>query len=207
MEARTGPPPTRHQLAFDECVSGFLKEMRRNREREALAFGIELAESGFEQHVWKRLMIFTAEDIGLAQPEVAVQVNALHDLAQKLKAIRKDDPARPWRLHLIQAVLLCCRARKSRICDNALLWLYMGEPVVPQIEDYHLDKHTTRGRRRGRGWKEFFETGSLLADQEGELGYGDLPDPYREDAIKVVSTLTQGFAETMAEWRAREDDR
>jgi replication-associated recombination protein RarA len=182
-------------------VSGLVKEWRRGRERQALAFAVELSESGFERHVWKRAVIFCAEDVGLANPALATEVWALHEMAEWLKKVRKDDPSRPWRLHLVMAVLLCARSPKSRICDNALMAYYAGGPVIPVIEDYHLDRHTTRGSKKGRSYKHFFEVGALLADQEGELGYGDLVDDYRADAIKavggkgkdrVVSTLTQG---------------
>lgn len=186
---RSGPPPTRHGIPFDEAVSGLIKEMRRSRERQALAFAVELAESSYEAHVWKRLLIFVAEDIGLAQPERAVEVKALYDIAQVLKQ-KKDDKARPWRLMMVEAVLLCCRSRKSRICDNALMAYTNGEPVVPRIEDYHLDLHTTRGRKKKRGLKQFFEEGTLLLnpatgqlEHDPELG---LKDGYRADAMRAM---------------------
>lgn len=183
----SGPPDTRSGISFDVAVSGFVKEMRRSREENALRFAIDLAESGFEQHVWKRIVIFVSEDVGIAQPELAPQVWALHEMAEWLKKVRKDDPARPWRLHLIEAVILCVRARKSRICDHALIALY-SEAAPPEVQPYHLDKHTLAGKRAGASWRQFWSEGTLLANAEtGELEVSPhLQDHYRARAMRAT---------------------
>src|SRR5207245_11108514 len=66
-------------------------------------------------YVWKRLRIIASEDIGLADPSVCVQVRALYDnwVEQRKKA--KEDHSVAERLFLVHAILICVRARKSRI--------------------------------------------------------------------------------------------
>jgi replication-associated recombination protein RarA len=187
MTMRSGPPPTRRGIPFDIAASSLIKCLRRGQEEQAIRWAVELDASGFTAYVWKRLLIAVSEDIGLAEPALPATIHALHQTALHLLK-QRDDRQAPWRLQMIHAVLLIVRARKSRICDEALIWAYAeNEPLQP--DDTSLDKHTRRGRQMGRGWAEFWQRGTLLADPEtGELSYEPtLPSPYRERAIQATT--------------------
>lgn len=186
---RAAPPPTRRGISFDQAASALQKAIRRGDETRALRFAVELELSGFEQYVWRRLMVICSEDIGLAEPQMPAQVHALHEMAAHLR--KKASPAQQsWRLMLVHAVLLVTRARKSRIVDHALIWASReADPL--DVPDWALDKHTKAGRKLGRGEAHFWDDGSLLADHEtGELSHAPhLPDPYRERAMALRSEV------------------
>jgi replication-associated recombination protein RarA len=180
-----GPPPTRHGHSLGLATSAVIKEIRRGREEQALRWALELFDSGFVHHVWRRLLIAVCEDVGPAQPELVPIINGLHDVAVKLG--RKEDKHQAARLPLVEAVILLSRAKKSRVCDHALIAL-SGEDEPPTVEPYHADKHTVEGRRQGASWAEFWAEGTLLANVEnGELGYAPhVEDVYRDRAVKAT---------------------
>lgn len=62
-------------LNFYHVSSAFLKCIRRGMEHETLWFGTELFISGYEEYAWFRMIGMASEDVGLADPDVAVQVN------------------------------------------------------------------------------------------------------------------------------------
>jgi len=122
----------------------------RDMQKLICARATELDRSNFGEYVWKRLRIIASEDIGLAQPSAVVSIRALYD---NWKDQRKKDDARhaPERLFLVHAVMLLCRAAKSRSVDHALVVFYEGERPRREVPDFALDKHTGRGRARKRG--------------------------------------------------------
>src|SRR5262244_1581104 len=70
------PSLTKGGYAFDEVTSSFHKEIRLGNEEAALFWGFELYEAA-PYYFWKRLLIQAAEDVGLADPQVLVQLTAL----------------------------------------------------------------------------------------------------------------------------------
>ena len=171
---------TRRGFALDEVVSALQKAIRRGQEEDAVYWALELADSGYAQYVFRRLLVITSEDVGLAEPTMPATIHALHQNALTLEAKRKGS----GRLPLVHAVLLLSRAKKSRIVDHALI-AFSADETVREIPAAALDKHTKRGRAMGRGWEDFWADGSLLADPEtGELtAEGSLPDVYRARAV------------------------
>jgi hypothetical protein len=170
------PPPTRHGIPYDEARSSLHKCIRRGQERDALRWAHELALT-FPWAVWRALAVIASEDVGLAEPHLPATLRALRDdWNDAMEHGRRED------IFLVHAVLLLCRARKSRITDHAYILFWRGEP--PEVADVAVDQFTARGRSLGRGHEHFVAEGSLLADPEtGELGHGSLPDPYREEAM------------------------
>jgi hypothetical protein len=177
-----------------------LKTIEKARDKGTpLAPAAVLDRSGYGEFVFKRLRVIAMEDVGLADPNVIVQVQALYQVWTDLRK-KREDKNDPWRLALVMATMVCAKAAKSRAVDHALLAFY-GEDEVREIPDWALDKHTSRGWELGRGWKHFWdESTSLLDRKTGELVHEPIPDPYRARAIKVtrgkgktraVSTLTQ----------------
>lgn len=177
-------PPTRRGFPFDEAASSLQKCLRRGQEEDALYWALELDESGFTGYVWRRLLVITSEDIGLAEPHLPATIAALHQTALHLEGNARGRRQGAGRLQLTHAVLLLARARKSRIVNNALLAI-SADDTVRSVRPEALDRHTKRGRELGRDRAHFAEEASLVADVEtGELGHEPhLPDLYRERAV------------------------
>ena len=167
---------TKNGCDFFEVSSAFQKAVRRGNEKEALYWGLEFFESNYHRYAWKRMLIMAAEDIGLANPDLIVQVKALLDSSEWIQ--KHDQDKTPSVLHFILSILLCVRSPKSRIVDNALNFIFKirqnGEHL--EIPEYCLDKHTRRGKMMGRTWKDFHYDGAHIenmADVEGEQWYFD----------------------------------
>ena len=180
---------TKKGYDFFEVSSAFQKCIRRGLEEEALYWAVELFNSNYAEYAWKRLRIMASEDVGLAQPGIVAEVFALYQ-HHKLQAAKKEDKNQPERLFLTHAVLLLCRAPKSRLVDHLLIaqWA-LHEHVHLPIPDFAYDKHNEKGRRLGRGWKHFFEEGSHLenlADVPGEAAA-------RQQAMQAISSPEPGL--------------
>lgn len=174
---------TKKDYDFFECSSAMQKCIRRNQEQEALFWAVELYESGYGEYVWKRLRIMCSEDVGLAEPTMPATIWALYE-SYREQAKKKDDKNEPQRLFLTHAVLLLCRARKSRMIDWSLLWAWLTHPFrYLEVPDVALDKHTERGRALKRKWAHFFGEGTRLEPHgivEGEA-------TMRMQAMKAIS--------------------
>lgn len=173
---------TKKGYDFFEVASALQKCIRRGIEDEAMYWAVELFNSNYAEYVWKRLRIIASEDVGLAEPGIVGDIFALYQ-HHKLQATKKDDKNQPERLFLTHAVLLLCRCSKSRVVDHSLIYHWMRhEHVHLEIPDVALDKHNERGRRLGRGWKHFFEEGTLLEP----LADVPMEELARERAMSVV---------------------
>ena len=62
-----------------ECTSAMQKCIRRGLEEEAPFWATELDLAGYGAYVWKPLRIIASEDIGLADPNLCVQVRMLYE--------------------------------------------------------------------------------------------------------------------------------
>lgn len=165
---------TKKGYDFFECSSALQKCIRRGREDEALYWAVELYDSNFGEYVWKRLRIMSSEDVGLAEPLMPANIWALYRMYQE-QAKKKEDKNEPQRLFLTHAVLLLCRARKSRMIDWSLLWAWLTHPFRRlEIPDFALDKHNERGRRLGRSWKHFFDEGTRLYPHQQAEGENEM---------------------------------
>jgi hypothetical protein len=160
--------------------------MAPDMEDAALHWATEMDRSGYGEFAFKRLRVMAMEDVGLAAPEVVTQVQALYSTWTDLRK-KKDDKQEPWRLALCMAVMVLCRAPKSRCVDHALIAHYLSDEARP-IPPFAYDKHTAKGRMAGKGWLDFWQNGTLLADQNGELGFSPaIADVYRERAIQATT--------------------
>lgn len=130
-----------------------------------------------ERKVWKKLHIIAAEDIGLADLSVKTHVLELEHMAEKCKDDRNSDL-----LHLVLATMICCRAKKSRAVDNAILWFnehstwkppdqeeieFLAKSNLPQpaIPDKVYDMHTGKGRKLRRGMDHFKTVAAKLTNE------------------------------------------
>jgi len=154
-----------------------------------------------KSNVSKALAIFVSEEIGLADTAMWGQVKDILALADRCKPDHLpnaeclaggDDSCEnrgghPDLLHYNNAMMLCCRAPKSRAADNAAIWFrtHTFNPPTPEevqaatetakttpsvIPDKVYDKHTSEGRRRGRGMEHFLSEGAALQNKS------DVPD-------------------------------
>jgi replication-associated recombination protein RarA len=164
---------------FYECSSAMQKSIRRGDEDGALFWATELDKSGFGEYVWKRLKIMASEDIGLAEPRFPSELNALYNFWKQLKS-KKDEKNKPERLFLVHAVIIAARVKKSRIVDHACCVFYNNASDCRSVPDYALDKHTYRGRSKGRSFKHFFEEASKLDN------VANLEDSYAARAKEIM---------------------
>ena len=146
-----------------EVVSALQKEIRRCNEHGAMYWGVELYESGFIPYAWKRMIIMSTEDIGLANPMAPVVINALYEQYQKLSEA-KNDRKKQNRLPYVQAILYLANSPKSRHTDWALNYHFDSHYFIDtdkrEIPDYAIDIHTRKGKAIGKTINDFFEEGS-----------------------------------------------
>jgi replication-associated recombination protein RarA len=170
-----------------ECTSAMQKCIRRGLEEEALFWATELDLAGYGAYVWKRLQIVASEDIGLADPNVCVQVRALYqNWVEQRKNAPKERRKVTGRIFLVHAILICARAKKSRMVDTATITMYESERPQREIPDFALDMHTAKGRGAMRGVDHFFKVGAVIKNPERSL----LPDPYLKRAWHARRTVS-----------------
>jgi hypothetical protein len=150
---------------LNEAVSAMIKELRRGKELTALYWAKQI-EARYWKYVWKRLMIFAAEDVSVANPDAVVQVHACYEgyvMTRENKkggdlrfcphcgAVEEEETANSQRADkdlLALAVLVLARSDKCR--ESNLLWAMLIELEKvgwrPEVPEYALDGHTRRGR-------------------------------------------------------------
>jgi replication-associated recombination protein RarA len=158
---------TEKGYSLSDVVSALQKEIRRGNEREAVYWMMEMVPA-YENYFWKRLMIILHEDIGVAAPTVMIAVQQFRELYWDLRKDGKEDDCY---MMAVNALILMCRAPKTRICLELLVCVTMDRKKRPprDIPDYALDMHTDRGRRKSRGIKHFVEEASLLSNRDPDF--------------------------------------
>jgi replication-associated recombination protein RarA len=179
--------PTPRGYSKPECASALQKGIRRGDEKVALFFASELDLAGHGKYVWKRLLIITSEDVGIAEPNMPATIRALYE---NWKELRESKGVPSHRLVLLHAVLLLVNAAKSRRVDDANWAIYKDNDLRVEMPDYAFDMHTLRGRRMGRGVQHWEEEASVLVNN------ADPDNPYTGEAIgnmarNKAKTLTQ----------------
>lgn len=186
-------PVTKNGYRYDETVSALQKSIRRGLEEQALFWSLELCEAGFDLACWRRLMIISVEDVGLADENVIILVKSLADMWMSMRKVEKGKVRLPETNILSLAILKLCRAKKNRTADDfAYLMGSMREGRNPKTGEYGnrrlrlempewaIDGHTEKGKERlkekyGKDWylfwnKEFYEDVARLnkpVDVEG----------------------------------------
>src|SRR5947208_7932102 len=168
MSGKAEQTPSGH--AVDEAISAMQKCIRRGLEEDALYWAKELylTDRPTAGIAWSRLRVIASEDIGLAG-NAAVYVRALYEAWKDAKDYKyvcanckgegiEDRSEGSGRLFFIHAVLICVRSQKSRVLDHALMVAFEGLEKR-EVPDFAVDKHTLRGKIKGRGFEHFFEVG------------------------------------------------
>jgi len=165
-----------------ELLSALQKDIRRNKEYEAVFWAAEL-ESFNPEALWNRLEVIASEDIGPACPIMPVIIETLRK--QYDKFYEKDER----RLFLTNAVAILARSKKSRVTDDLLNIVYgliQHEDLRLPIPDYAFDKHTSKGKRIGRGFEHFYTVATKLVDEAFE-------NPYSEKAKEILSSSMENL--------------
>jgi replication-associated recombination protein RarA len=173
-------PRTHHNLVVFDVMSAMQKHIRRGEEREAMHCACEMGHTSkaFLTMLCNRLELIAHEDIGLANPQAVIFTATAVEQARRV--YEKDKPGK-WRLVLGNAIRMLCRSAKSREGDHfqaAIGQKALMDSIPPTIPDYALDKHTSVGRRLGRGVKFFREVSTVLVPPA-------VPDPYMDEAYEV----------------------
>lgn len=149
-----------------ECMSAVQKYIRRGNEGEAMFFAFEL-ESYNPTWLWKRLMIITTEDVGVADPSIPVLIKTLWDTYDRMKEMSKGK--QPESHILGMAVLSLCRAKKSHeamyLPMTVHWWRKHLNWKIP-VPDFALDIHTRRGKKLGRGRNHWYSEGFRISNHE-----------------------------------------
>jgi len=184
----------------DVARSAAHKAVRDGDEQAGVYWMRQLYFAG--RDVWKALSIFATEDVGLADLSVKTHVLELQKLAENCKDERNSDL-----LHVIQAMQICCRAKKSRAADDAAIWFNEHptfNPPTPQetaalnseglprpaIDDKVYDRHTTVGRHKKRGMEHFKNEGAQLRNESEVMPFiapKDTPCPHCDGTGRLAA--------------------
>lgn len=174
---------TRKGYDFFEVISALQKAIRRCEEENAVYWALELYKSGFSKALWNRLLVITSEDVGLAESGIEVSINALYNNYLALIEKKKDSPEAL--LPTLHAVVLLARAKKSRyialLCeyDEFVGYDYRDMP------DEALDKHTRRGKAKGRGLLYFYKESAKLNNAKKEANEEEI----EQKIVKKLSNV------------------
>ena len=203
---------------YGECVSTLQKLIRRGVESDAVVLAVGMYDSHYGSALARRIPVIAAEDIGLAQPEVVAQVCTLCSTWLTLK--REMTKGHPDPLLLVMAVILLCRANKSREVDNCYVAVTEeakkgGETIKSVLAKWAfvgVDSHTTAGKERLNAmaaktgmsykelsWEEFLTKGAVIyphvevqGDPWGRRAYAALGYDYDEMMKKNVKAREPG---------------
>lgn len=152
-----------HNLA--EVRSAIIKKLRQGNEWEALYWALELLDTGKElaRSFWDDLEVFALEDVGLANPEALIQVQATRSLHEHL-------PIHDKRRYLSVASIICylARSKKTRYQNEILADVQHSRnsrAVQLEIPDEALDMHVRRGRKLGRGLLHYLTVAAKLTNK------------------------------------------
>jgi hypothetical protein len=122
-----------------------------------------------------RLRVMSHEDIGLANPQAVHLAKVWTEQAWDWHKGKNG----AWRLAVANTVMMLCRSPKSREADHFQCVVFdaiENGGFIPKIPDVALDKHTRRGRSKGRGIDHFRQEGGILHPAPGRK------DKYEDDA-------------------------
>lgn len=177
-------------------ISAMQKAIRRGEERDAMGFACELVHTSkaYCTMVLNRLVVITHEDIDTTRAPWVVPFVATAVVQAQVAYARKPENPGGARMIIGNAIRLMCRAPKSREGDHfqaAVGLANLLERHVPEVPDHAFDKHTTKGKRMGRGLDHFRAEGAALyeatLDARGAPASftGVVEDGYADEAYRL----------------------
>lgn len=156
------------------AVSVMIKELRRGNELHALYWAKQI-EGRYHKYLWRRLAIFCAEDIGIANPQAIASIEALRS---SYEIAKKESQGAPDSNLLSMAVLMLARSPKNREADhlkNVVSCLSKQVGWRPEIPEDAIDGHTAEGKLKYRTdaerAKHWFFRGSHCENEQGPYDY------------------------------------
>ena len=136
---------TKNGYRLDETVSALQKACRRGEEERALFWAYEMIHGGYIGYFWRRISVIVVEDVGLANPEAAILINALAQLNERVNRNSFIET-----FHPTMAVLYLCRSPKSREIDYSNDWIDRKRELGwrEEVPIEALDEHNEKGRAR-----------------------------------------------------------
>jgi replication-associated recombination protein RarA len=160
-----------------EVVSSLQKAIRRGELDDALYWATDMHLSGLTDWLWKRIAIICSEDVGPAWPEGPAVIGALFEAHSRWKH-SKNSPSMLFAAH---AIVLLCRAPKTRLVDHALtVHLADHEGLRREIPDHSRDMHTAKGKAMGRGLDHFLDVAARVHPKVDDPDIGWYAEKQRE---------------------------
>ena len=142
----------------DVVISGLQKFIRRGMTEEAVRAAYELFLTGEEltEYLWKRLLVISAEDIGMGNPMATIVVEALQNAAARI--------TRDYAIFIVQAVRYLCSCEKERGASilSSVIKRRIRDGESFEFPDYVFDMHTVKGQAEHRGIEHFFEEAAQI---------------------------------------------
>lgn len=170
---------TRNGFVGDEVISALQKSIRRGKVEAACEFAYEMyiTSPQMEEKLWRRLVAISVEDIGMGDPMAAILINNLKEMRKEYAYADGDRPI--FFIHAIRYLCNCEKDRSSDLLKNIVIKGFaMGH--VPEIPDYALDKHTTRGAEMGRDSFHFLNEASMVIPQK------EVDNDYKEQYNEIL---------------------
>ena len=145
----------------DVMISALQKFIRRGRPEEAARAAYELYLTGEEltEYLWKRLMVISAEDVGLGQPMAPAVVAALWHMSRQISRDCSD-----YTLLFVHAIRYLCSCQKER--GSSLLTSVTKRRIRDgeafSLPDYVFDMHTIEGQNKGRDMDHFLAESAVV---------------------------------------------
>ena len=170
---------TRNGLNGDEVISALQKSIRRGKERDACEFAYEMyiTSPQFEEKLWRRLLAISVEDIGMGNTNAPIFIHSLNQMRKEFQYNEADRA-----MFFVHAIRYLCQSEKDRssyLLKNIVIKNFaMG--YVPEIPDIAFDKHTTRGKKMGRGSEHFLNEASIVIPQK------EVDNHYKEEYAELL---------------------
>ena len=147
------PARTEHGHLISEAVSAYQKELRRGDIEAATYWGL-LVFRKTPSYIWRRTMVAAAEGVGMAAPEVVIQVGILNQMYRA--AAEGSWSTSPH--HLTMAITLICQAPKSTAVEDlqTLVLESIKDGQTRPVPEYAKDAHTKAGKAAGRSWRDWY---------------------------------------------------
>lgn len=164
---------------LDEAASMLQKAIRRGEEETAVYIAKEIAESGYVDYLFRRLLVTASEDIGPVEPDITARIISIYE---GMKFVTSKGKKKYDGNMVANIVLIMCRCKKTR--EAADLDTLIGMKIrsiihsgnysdVLPTPDWALDGHTARGRSKRRG-EEFFQRVGRIIQPDCTTPKGEL---------------------------------
>ena len=215
---------TKNGYSMYEMSSMIQKAIRRCDIPHAAYAANELSVQ-YRAYLWRRLLTVSAEDCyGIMTKEIV----ALQQADQTVNA--KNKPGQTNDLFIAKAVILLCMARKNRDADYvACNFMWGDRPLTDKeydefvdydeverlksvtrfdVPDYVFDRHTARGKARGKTTLDFFrdENDALKPHQMNLFDDGDFGAWYNHYAQQPGGLSTRTRVQYPAFAQGKETD-